>query len=292
MCVCVFAADIAGFTNEGWLCTKSRARPTRGWTTRAETTLLPQSRHPPPNPTCPLLLNPPIPPPVPAPLLHSQLSYSHILPFLSPAVCQSLSLPSLPQSGQSCSLFSCPLNIPPPLFVSIFQLWEPSAPSSALFFFIFASQKDLRLLLCQNFWRFYFHTWLLFLVLNLSPPESLVGVCLACARPCVQGLWCRALCPKGTPLRLWLKETSSPPWMFSCCSCWPWLALSALSHVQVSELCYQSPAVSTLCPLTASASMCPHLTTLCLLSIPADWTITVWGLVSHGRLTHFSVFIH
>lgn len=30
-------------------------------------------------------------------------------------------------------------------------------------------------------------------------------------------------------------EKFSPRWMFSCCSCWPWLALSVPSHMQVSE---------------------------------------------------------
>ncbi|KAK1898819.1 Podoplanin [Dissostichus eleginoides] len=45
----------------------------------------------------------------------STLSHSHTVSFLSPAVCQSLSPPPLPQSGHSSSLFSCPLYIPPPL---------------------------------------------------------------------------------------------------------------------------------------------------------------------------------
>ena len=86
----------------------------------------------------PLLLNPPSPPPpVPAaPLLHSQLGHSHTLFSLSCCVpvplslSLSLSLPPLPQSGQSSSLLSCPLYIPPPLFVSLLQLWEQGCLSS------------------------------------------------------------------------------------------------------------------------------------------------------------------
>lgn len=95
-------------------------RPTWGWTTRAETTL-PQSRRPPPNSTCPLILNPPSPPPVPAPLLHSQLSHSHTLLSLSCCVCQSLSpstsskWPELLSSLLSSLHLSTTLSLPPPV---------------------------------------------------------------------------------------------------------------------------------------------------------------------------------
>lgn len=49
----------------------------------------------------------------PPSLMHPLFSLSHAL------ACHSLPLPSLPQSGQSSSLFFCPLHILPPFVVSL-----------------------------------------------------------------------------------------------------------------------------------------------------------------------------
>ena len=146
----------------------------------------------------PLLLNPPSPPPpVPAaPLLHSQLSHSHTLFSLSCCVpvplslSLSLSFPPLPQSGQSSSLLSCPLYIPPPLFVSLLQLWEQGRLSSPQVLKGILWPK----LLLKTLFSFLTSPFFIS-VLNPSPPERPVGVRLACAQQRVRGLWCRALCP-------------------------------------------------------------------------------------------------
>lgn len=120
ICVCnQCAADFAGFANRRPVCAP-RAESLihkRGRTTGADTTLLPQSRHPPPNPTCPMLLSWPSPPPVPAPLLHSQLSpLTHSLLSLLLCASPSLSLHFLKVARSP--LFSLIL------FISLLQLWE------------------------------------------------------------------------------------------------------------------------------------------------------------------------
>lgn len=172
-----------------------------GWTTRAETTLLPQTRLPPPNPTCPLLLNPPSP---------TTTTSTPPPPLLSLSLSISLSLSSLPQSGHSSSLFSCPslhpstiLRLPPPAATATqCRLYPACLHLRRLTGFQAATFPKLP---CEDFFILD-----LFWVLHPSPLERPAGVCvcvcaslwcvcLACVRQRVQGLWCRALCPEGVP---------------------------------------------------------------------------------------------
>lgn len=284
VCVCCWFSRLC--KQEGCLCTKRRGP--RGlklpYCANPDTRL--------PTQPAPSLLNPPSPPPVPPPLLHSQLSHSHThtLPSLSPAVCQSLSLTlsPFPQSGQSSSLLSYPLYIPPPLFFSLPPAVRATSPSSALLVFTSASEKDPQACnfsqTCPEDFIFILDPFL-FPVLNPAPPERLVSVCLACARQCVRGLWCRALCPEGAPKACdWSRD------VFTTMNVQLLLLLAlvgpfcAFTHASKWTLCYHRPAISTLRPLRPSASMCPPHTTLCLLLIPADGTITLGRLVAEGRI--------
>lgn len=166
LCVCVFC----------WYWTGYAPRST-GLDHRAETTLPALSRHPPPNPTCPSLDKPPSPPPVAAaPLLHRHFTHT----LLSYAVCQSVSLPPLPPSGQS---FSLSLYIPPPLFFFLLQLQEQPAP---------AKPVRLHLHKLKRISSHYFSKLSVkpILFLYFFPLERLT---------CVRGLWCRALYPKEVP---------------------------------------------------------------------------------------------
>lgn len=288
VCVCVCVADIAGFEKRRADCAP-----------RVECVLHgagPRGLKPPcPNPDA-LLPTQPAPWSSTRPAHHqyqhpssTPSSVTHTLSFLSPAVCASPSLPPLPQSGQSSSLHSCPLYISPPLFHSLLQLWDWPVLLSTLP----SLKESLAAILFPNFSRsLYFHSWLLLFIffiflgggLNPSPLEWPVGVCLARVR----GLWCRVLCPEGAPKGCdWRRD------IFTTMNVQLLLLLAlvgpfcAFTHASKWTLCYHRPAVSTLCPLTLSASMCLHHTTLCLFLIPVDGTVTLCRLLSVG-----SFYIH
>ncbi len=251
---CVRAADIAGFANR-------RA----GCAPRVLHGAGPRGLKPPycPNPDT-LLPTQPAPCSSSRPAHHqyqhpsstfSSVTHTHSL--FSLPLCASLSLPPLPQSSQSSSPFPYPLYI-------FLQLWPAPARPVRLHLH---KLKGSRAAAFPNFSRrFYFHSWPLFLVLNPFPLERLVGVCLACVRQRVRGLRCRALCPEGVPKGCdWRRK------VFTTMNVQLLLLLAlvgpfcAFTHASKWTLCYHRPAVSTLCPLTPSASMCPHHTTLCLL---------------------------
>lgn len=265
------SASNTGLDHEGW---NHLTAPIQTPSSQPNLPLAPQPAQPTTNSTS-------TPPPLPA------QSHTHTQTPLSPAVCQSLSLPPLPQSGQRSSLLSSlhpstTLSLPPPAV-------RATGPGSALFVFTPACWKDLGLLLFTNFsWRLHFHSWPFLFFGSLTLP--LRRGCSVCVRR-VRGGVCEGsgvtlFAPRESLKVVTEGETFSPPWMFSCCSWWPWLALSAPTHMQVSEVSlYHHPARSTLCPLTPSASMCPHRTTLCLLLIPADWTVTLCRLVSERRVS-------
>lgn len=285
VCVCCWFSRLC--KQEGCLCTKRRGP--RGlklpYCANPDTRL--------PTQPAPSLLNPPSPPPVPPPLLHSQLSHSHThshTPFslsccvpvpLSHSLSISSKWPELLSSLLSSLYPSTTLFLSPPAV-------RATSPSSALLVFTSASEKDPQACnfsqTCPEDFIFILDPFL-FPVLNPSPPERLVSVCLACARQCVRGLWCRALCPEGAPKACdWSRD------VFTTMNVQLLLLLAlvgpfcAFTHASKWTLCYHRPAISTLRPLRPSASMCPPHTTLCLLLIPADGTITLWRLVAEGRI--------
>lgn len=240
-----------------WLWTKRRF--TWGWATRAQTTLLPLSRHPPPNPTCPLLLSPPSPPPpqpVPAPLLHSQPLTCTLfsLSFLPCAIPPSLSL-SLhsPKVARSLLSFSCPVCIPPPLFLSL----PPRRPARVCSH----SPPQVERISAHRFPKLPPAKDFIFILDLFWVPQHFTTVD---AGWCVLGLWCCA--PGDVSVSFdWREERRR---VFFDTMKVQLLLLSALvgllcAFTSASKwtLSYHHPTVSTLCPLSLPLPPCA-LTTL------------------------------
>lgn len=157
-----------------WPRFKRRARLT-GRTATTKTTLLPLSRRPPPQTNLPLAPRPAqptstsTPPPLSIPHTHPLFS---LLLCAIPSLSLSLSLPTLPQSSHSSSLFSCPPYIPPPLFSLPPRPPEATSPDSTAC--TSSPAPPQRIPGC------YLRSRLLFPLLNLFGPSA--GSRPACAR--------------------------------------------------------------------------------------------------------------